>query len=78
MKLVELTRDLRPWRAGDSALVPDMVADAMVKAGEAHNARPFPPVAAEATDPAERPRVLRSHAASVMRAVTPGAIDVGV
>ena len=45
MKLVELTRDLRPWRAGDSALVPDMVADAMMKAGEAHNARPFPPVA---------------------------------
>ena len=55
MKLVELTRDLRPWRAGDSALVPDMVADARMKAGEAHNARPFPPTA-EATDPAERPR----------------------
>ena len=55
MKLVELTRDLRPWRAGDSALVPDMVADAMVKAGEAHNARPFPHTA-EPADPAESPR----------------------
>ena len=43
MKLVELTRDLRPWRAGDSALVPDAVADAMVKTGEAQSARPFPP-----------------------------------
>jgi hypothetical protein len=53
MKLVELTRDMRPWRAGDSALVPDVVADAMVKAGEAHNARPFPP---EADKPAPPPR----------------------
>ena len=42
MKLVELTRDLRPWCAGDSALVPDAVADAMVKVGEAQSARTFP------------------------------------
>jgi hypothetical protein len=53
MKLVELTRDMRPWRAGDSALVSDALADAMVKAGEAHNARPFPP---EADKPALPPR----------------------
>ena len=56
MKLVELTRDLRPWRAGDSALVPDAVADAMVGAGEAHNARPFPPPAEASAQVPERPR----------------------
>ena len=56
MKLVELTRDLRPWRAGDSALVPDAVADAMVKAGDGHNARPFPPQAGASAQVDERPR----------------------
>ncbi len=56
MKLVELTRDLRPWRAGDSALVPDAGADAMVKAGEAHSARPFPPPAEASAEVPERPR----------------------
>ena len=56
MKLVELTRDLRPWRAGDSALVPDAVVDAMVNVGDAHNARPFPPQAAASAQVDERPR----------------------
>ncbi len=56
MKLVELTRDLRPWCAGDSALVPDAVADAMVKAGEAQSARPFPPQPEADKITVERPR----------------------
>ena len=54
MKLVDLTRDLLPWRAGDSAVVPDDVAGRLVEAGEAKNPRPFPPVAEP--DAIERPR----------------------
>jgi len=45
MKLVDLTRDIRPWRAGDSAALPDDIADRLVGAGEAKNPRPWPPTA---------------------------------
>lgn len=46
MKHVTLTRDLRPWRAGDKALVPDDIAEGMMARGEASEAEPWPPSAA--------------------------------
>lgn len=42
MQTVTLTRDLRPWRAGDSVPLADDVAQKLVDAGEATNPRPFP------------------------------------
>lgn len=42
MKTVTLTRDLRPWRSGDSVPLPDEMAARLVEAGEAENPRPFP------------------------------------
>lgn len=41
--IVTLTKALRPWGAGDKAVLPIDVADRLVKAGEAHDPRPFPP-----------------------------------
>lgn len=35
MKLVEFTRDMRPYTKGDTCAVPDEVADRLVKDGEA-------------------------------------------
>lgn len=43
MKTVDLTRDLRPWRQGDSVPLPDDLADRLVASGEARNPRPWPP-----------------------------------
>lgn len=57
MRLVELTRDLRPWRAGDSALVPQDIAERMVASGEATNMRPYPETVASTPPPAPPRRV---------------------
>jgi hypothetical protein len=43
MKIVKLTRDMRPWREGQDAVLPDDLADKLVKAGDAKDSRPFPP-----------------------------------
>ncbi len=37
-----MTRDMRPYRENDTAVVPDDVAARMVAAGEAVDARPWP------------------------------------
>jgi hypothetical protein len=42
MKLVQMTRDMRPWQKGHDALVPDDVARSLVAAGDAENSRDFP------------------------------------
>lgn len=43
MITVTMTRDLRPWRKGDSATVADALAAQMIEKGEAKDPRPFPP-----------------------------------
>ncbi len=43
MKIVTLTRDMRPWRAGDRPVIPDAVAERLVANGDATDPRPFPP-----------------------------------
>jgi hypothetical protein len=43
MRIVTLKRDMRPWRAGQDAVVPDAIADMLIKSNEASNPRPFPP-----------------------------------
>jgi hypothetical protein len=43
MRIVKLSRDMRPWRAGQDAVVPDEVADKLVEAGDATDPRPYPP-----------------------------------
>ena len=35
MKLVTLTKDLRPWQAGSDAALPDALADQVIAAGDA-------------------------------------------
>ena len=53
MKTVTLTRDMRPWRDGDDIHVPDDVAGTLIAAGEARDARPFPP-GSEVKEPERR------------------------
>jgi len=43
MRVVQLTRDLRPWHKGQDAVLPDDLAERLLKSGEATNPRPFPP-----------------------------------
>jgi hypothetical protein len=43
MRVVTLKRDMRPWRAGQDAVLPDDVAAKLIASGEATNQRPFPP-----------------------------------
>ncbi len=38
---VTLTRDMRPWRKGDDIHVATILAEHLVKTGEAQNPRPF-------------------------------------
>lgn len=52
MQTVTLTRDMRPWREGDSVPLPDDVAEALLATGEAKDARPFP----DGATPAETTR----------------------
>lgn len=35
MKMIEFTRDMRPQRAGEKRVVPDAVAEKLIKAGDA-------------------------------------------
>ncbi len=43
MRMVELTKDMRPWRAGDKVPLADDLADRLVADKEATEAGPFPP-----------------------------------
>jgi hypothetical protein len=43
MRIVQMTRDLRPWAKGQDAVVPDGVAQKLLKDGDAADSRPFPP-----------------------------------
>ncbi|HBF30854.1 hypothetical protein [Rhizobium sp.] len=43
MKTVTLTKDLRPWRAGDDIHVEDDVAKSLIASKEAKSMRPFSP-----------------------------------
>lgn len=43
MKIVTLTRDMRPQRAGEDMVLPDDIAAKVIASGEAKNPRPFPP-----------------------------------
>jgi hypothetical protein len=56
MKTVDLTTDMRPWRAGDAVHVPSSVARDLVKNGEAKNLRPFDPTGGGPSPDAERPK----------------------
>lgn len=42
-RIVRLRRDMRPWRAGQDAVVPESMVDELLKAGAIENVRPFPP-----------------------------------
>jgi len=42
VKIVTITRDMRPYRAGTDYPFPDDVADKLVADGDAKNPRPFP------------------------------------
>jgi hypothetical protein len=42
-RIVKLTADLRPFRKGEDAVLPDEVAARLIKSGEATNSRPYPP-----------------------------------
>ena len=52
MKIVRLTKDIRPWRCGQDAVLPDGLAIDLVDSGDAEDMRPFPPddVAARSSD----------------------------
>ena len=43
MRIVEMTRDMRPYAKGQDAVLPDDLAAKLLKDGEAKNPRPFPP-----------------------------------
>lgn len=43
MKLVTLTRDMRPYGANADILVPDGVAQTLVASGDARDPREYPP-----------------------------------
>jgi hypothetical protein len=43
MRIVTLTRDMRPWHKGQDAVLPDALAAKLIKAGEATNEREYPP-----------------------------------
>lgn len=47
MKLVTMTRDIRPFQKNHDALLEDTVADRLVASGDARDPRPWPPVTAE-------------------------------
>lgn len=42
MRAVTMTKDMRPWRAGDRVPLPDDVADRLVSSGEASDPGPWP------------------------------------
>lgn len=42
MRAVTMTKDMRPWRAGDRIPLPDDVADRLVASGDASDPSPWP------------------------------------
>ena len=43
MRIVTLTRNMRPWSSGQDAVLPDELAEKLIADGDAKNPRPFPP-----------------------------------
>jgi hypothetical protein len=43
MRIVRMTRDMRPWGKGQDAVLPEALAAKLVKDGDAEDSRPFPP-----------------------------------
>lgn len=43
MRVVTLTKALRPFGKGDKAVLPDEVAERLVKDGDATDSHPYPP-----------------------------------
>lgn len=43
MRMVKLTKDMRPWRAGDKVPLATDLADKLILSGEASDAGPWPP-----------------------------------
>lgn len=43
MRVVKMTKSMRPYGAGDSAALPDDLAEKLIAAGEAEDSGPFPP-----------------------------------
>jgi hypothetical protein len=57
---VTLTRDMRPYGAGQELYLPDGIAAGLIATGEAENPRPWPPTAAMQEPPVEdEPRPAR-------------------
>jgi len=56
MILVELTRDMRPKRAGEDIMLPDGVAEALIATGDAKNPRDRFGAPLDAKVVPERPR----------------------
>jgi len=43
MRIVTMIKSLRPFMAGDPAVLPDEMAERLINDGEAKDSRPFPP-----------------------------------
>lgn len=43
MRIVRLTRDMKPWGKGQDAVLPDDLAAKLIAAKDAEDSRPFPP-----------------------------------
>lgn len=43
MRIVTMTRDLRPYRDGEPAVVSEALAEILIKDGSAKDSRPYPP-----------------------------------
>ena len=56
MRIVTMSRDLRPFRQGQDAVVSEALADMLVKAGDASNPRPYPPPDVAPAVPVGEPR----------------------
>ena len=57
MKIVRISRDMRPWRAGQDAVLSDELAEKLIKSGEAENPRPYPPADVTAPRKEDRPTI---------------------
>ena len=53
MKIVEFTRDMAPHVAGESRIVPDLLAEILAAEGSITNVRPWPPEP-RPSDPTQR------------------------
>jgi hypothetical protein len=43
MRVVRILRNMRPWRAGQDAVLSDELAAKLIAAGDAEDSRPYPP-----------------------------------